>query len=232
MHVQINSPTWFFGIDALFEIATAIIAILVAITALKLYRYTKTGEFKLFSISFGMMSLGFLARAAADIIVERLIHFSPNVVKAMPALPGISRTAAVFIAGYMTHIILVLSAYLLLIILTYKITKRRLMMLLFFLTVPSLLLSGSYFLSFYGLSTILLAFIVFGHYSKCKEVKKGKLVTIAFSLLAIAQPLFVFTALNVLVKSTKEMLYVGAHTLQILGFICILIALFKIRMKR
>src|SRR4030042_1204458 len=131
---QIISPKWFLGVDATFELIAAAIAIAVALTAYKIYKLTKSRSHRTFAIAFGLMFLGFAARGFADIIIEQLIRFTPAMAQALPAVPGMSRTAFVFLSGYISHILFVLAAYILLLIVTYRIKDRALMLLIFCLT--------------------------------------------------------------------------------------------------
>ena len=131
-----------------------------------------------------------------------------------------------FFGGYISNIFLALAAYLLLIASTYKISDKRLIVLMFLLLVPSLLLSGSYFLSFYVLSAILLVFISWVYYQNYRKVSSTSslLVFVSFLLLTLAQPQFIFDALT-------ENWYVSAHLTQALGYLTLLAALVKILRK-
>lgn len=231
VHAQVISPQWFFGVDAAFELLTAVVAILVAITAYKVCKITESRMHRTFAIAFGLLAMGFAARGFADIIIEQLIHFSPQVVHSLPGVPGMSRTSFVFLAGYISHILFVLAAYLLLVIVTYRIKDRALMILLFMLTLPSLLISGSYFLSYYGLSLVLMGAVTYRHYRNCQKRGVSSLVTIAFGFITVAQPNFIMSAMNMFPQAAKDVLYVSGHVIQMIGVMLILIALLKIRKK-
>ena len=133
---------------------------------------------------------------------------------------------AVFLAGYVVHIFLALVAYLILIIITHDIKDKRIIALLFLIIIPSLFLSGSYFLSFYGLSTIFLAFIAGSYYKNFRKCSTGAscLVFIAFLLIALSQAQF-------LLETVADYWYVTAQVTQALGYMTLLLALLKIRMK-
>lgn len=234
MNVQVNSPSWFFGVDASFEIIAAIIAFLVAFVAWKVYRITDERKQRTFSLSFLFLSIAMIIRACTDIIVENLIKWSPKLVQTLPTAPveGMSRTAFIFITGYITHILLTISALLLLATVCYKIKDRAFIIMLFLLTLPAILISGSYFLSFYGLTFVLLLFITYSYYRNCIKLKRKKLcllVTSGFGLITLAQPQFVLTAARILPESVRELMYVGGHATQIIGYLILLIALIKTR---
>ncbi len=213
--VYLQGPKWFFGADASLEAFAAVIAFSVAFAALRVYRVTRERKYAYFTASMMLLTLSFLSRAIADTLLEELLFALPSNV-----------TGLIFFIGYVAHILLALTAYLILVIVTHKITDKRIIALLFILTLPSLLISGSYFLSFYGLSAILLAFIAFSYYQNYSKVCKASacLVFISFAFLTLAQVLFLFEAV-------KEPLYVAAHVIQAAGYLVLLFALVKTLLK-
>ncbi len=215
VNVYLHGPKWFFGVDASLVAFAALIAICVAFASLRLYRMTKERKYAFFTASFVLLTLGFLSRAVADILLEEIFMGVPA-----------NMAGLVFFYGYVLHILLALTAYLLLIIITYKITDKRIIALLFLVLVPSMLLSGSYYLSFYGLSTIFLAFIAAAYYQNYKKVCSAAscLVFISFVLLALAQVQF-------LLEAIKVTFYVSGHITQAVGFLLILAALIKTLLK-
>ena len=213
--VHLQGPQWFFGADASLEAFAAVIAFCVAFASLRVYRVTREQKYGYFTASMALLTLSFLARAITDTLLEELLFTVPSELSGM-----------IFFIGYVTHIILALVAYLILVIVTHKITDKRIIFLLFLLTLPSLLISGSYFLSFYGLSAILLAFTAFSYYQNYRKICKASacLVFIAFLLLTISQVLF-------LLEAVYDPLYVGAHVTQAAGYLVLLFALIKTLLK-
>jgi len=215
VNVYIHGPHWFFGMDAILEAGAALIALCVTFASLKIYLMTGEKKYGYFTSSFGLLTLSFLSRAITDALLEDVFFKLPSEI-----------AAKVFFTGYVAHIMLALTAYTLLLIITHKITDKRIIALLFLIMVPSLLLSGSYFLSFYGLSAIFLAFIALAYYHNYKKVSKATacLVFISFTLLTIAQTLF-------LLEAAYQTLFVPAHITQAAGYLVILFALIKAMLK-
>ncbi len=213
--VHLQGPEWFFGADASLTAFAAVIALCVAVASLRVYRLTREKKYGYFTASFILLTLSFLSRATADTLLEGLVVKIPE-----------AMTGMIFFVGYVTHILLALTAYLLLVIITHKIKDKRVIALLFLTLVPSLLLSGSYFLSFYGLSTIFLAFVAIAYYQNYHKVctTTSCLVFIAFVLLSLAQVQF-------LLEAVKDFWYVGAHITQAAGYLVILFALVKTLIK-
>jgi len=213
--VQLQGPSWFFGADASLMAFAAVIAFCVAVASLRVYKATRSETHRYFTISFVLLTLSFLVRAVTDTLLEGTIITILDSVK-----------GAVFFFGYTAHILISLVAYLMLVIITHKVTDKRLIVLLFLILIPSLLVSGSYFLSFYGLSTLFLAFVAFAYYQNCCKVKSmaSCLVFVAFLLLALSQVQF-------LLEVVHDYWYVGAHITQAAGYFCLLIALIRTKMK-
>ncbi len=215
VHVHVG-PQWFFGMDASLEAAAAVIALLIAISAFKIFRVTKDKKYFYFMGSFILLLLSFLSRAFADVVVEGII------VKVPDGWGGL-----IFFLGYLSHIFLALAAYLILFAVTYKITDKRVLSLIFLLLIPGLLLSGSYFLSFYVSSALFLVYITYAYFKNCCKVKRwaSRLVFVGFVFITLAQIFFLLDAV------TKRQGYVLAQISQGLGYLTLLAALLRTLFK-
>lgn len=230
--VTLQGPAWFFGVDAMLEAIVALIAFFVTVASFRVYRLTKEAKYGWFTASFALLTLSFLSRAITDTIVEELLFACPK-----NYLPHI------FYFGYLTHIILALAAFLMLFVVTHRVQDKRVIALLALTTFPSLVLSSSYFLSFYGLSFILLTMVSIAYYQNYRKVKSlpSGIVFVSFFLFTLAQAFFLLSAFNpslysflveyFLRKLINEWWYVAAQASQALSFILLLFALLSIRMK-
>ena len=214
LNIYLPRPDWFFGVDATLELCAGIIAILIALGSYKLYRVTHERSYKYFLASFILLGGSFFSRAIADAFLGKFFHVSPHMI------------GLIFFCGYIGHIFLALAAYLLLIASTYKIEDKRLIVMMFLLLVPALALSGSYFLSFYVVSIILLIFLVWSYAQNCRKVRSvtSTCVFFAFGLLLLAQPQFILDMLS-------NSWYVTAHVTQAAGYLILLVALLRILLK-
>ena len=219
VNVYLHGPEWFFGVDASLETLATIIALFVAVASFKVYRMTREKKYAYFTASFVLLTLSFLARALTDSLLEDV--FDKIVGDQIFIIPQ-KYAPVLFFSGYVTHILLALAAYVILFLITHKITDKRVISLIFLILVPSMLLSGSYFLSFYGLSIIFLGFITYAYYQNYKKVCKlpSCFVFIAFLFLTIAQVMF-------LLEAVYKPLYVVAHVTQAAGCVVLLFALIK-----
>ena len=204
-------PKWFFGIDASLEAFASLIAFCVTLTSYRIWKITKEKKYMHFTTSFLLLTLSFLTRAITDSLLEEIFVKIPA-----------EYTGKVFFIGYVAHILLALIAYVTLFSVTHKIENKKVLTLIYLILIPSLLLSGSYFLSFYGLSAIFLSFITIAYYQNYKKVCKSSacLVFIAFTLLAFAQVFF-------LAEVMYKPMYVIAHITQAIGYVVLLVALIK-----
>jgi len=213
IELTIHSPAWFLGVDASLEAFAALIAFFVTFASYKVYRVSKENRYRSFMTAFILLTLSFLVRAGADSILEKIfLHLSQGLY------------AKVFFIGYVLHIFLALSAYLLLIAITHKIAQRRIIGLISILLFVAMILSGSYFLSFYIISTVLLAFVCVAYFQNFRKVhsQTSCLVFIAFLLLTLAQPQFLLEAVN-------DVWYATAHITQALGYLTLLITLLRLK---
>ncbi len=215
VNVYVHGPEWFFGTDAVLVAFSALIAFCVVLAASRLYRMTEERRYAFFTACFVLLTLSFLFRALTDSLLQKVFFEIPA-----------HLTALVFFYGYVVSILLALTAYLILLIVTHKLKDKRIIALLFLILVPSMLLSGSYYLSFYGLSAIFLAFISASYFQNYKKVRSfaSCSVFIAFLLLTLAQVQF-------LLEAVRISFYVSAHITQAAGFLLILIALIKTLIK-
>lgn len=208
-------PSWFFGVDAILEAFASLIALFVALASWRVYRMTGGKKYGFFTVGMFLLMFSFVSRAVTDALIEGIFLKVPE-----------QLVKYVFLVGYVAHIFLALTAYLLLIIITHKIVDKKVIALLFFLVVPSMLLSGSYYLSFYGLSAILLAFVALAYFQNYQKVcsLSACFVFSGFVLLTFAQLLF-------LAEILYKPLYAGAQIVQAFGYLLLLIALVKTLLK-
>ena len=215
LNIYLPRPDWFFGLDAGLEAFAGVIALLIAFASYKLYRSTGERSYKYFLVSFFLLGLSFLSRAVADAFLGKVFFEAPAKV-----------VAVLFFAGYAGHFFLALSAYILLVASSFNIADKRLLVMLFLIMIPALLLSGSYFLSFYVISIILLAFIAWAYFQNFRKVGSvtSCLVFITFLLLTLAQPQFILDSLS-------DAWYVTAHATQALAYLVLLVAMLRILFK-
>lgn len=233
--VQLQTPPWFFGVDATLELAAALTALLVLWASYRVYRLTGDKTHKYFTFAFFLLTLSFFSRALTDALLENLLFI--HVPQAYLGL--------IFYLGYVAHIFLAIAAYIIIFALTHKLYDRKILVFLFLIIAPSLLLSGSYFISFYGLSAVFLAFITYAYYQNYRKVHTGTscLVFIAFAFLTATQLIFLCESILPLyighmpgmydfAVSLKHRTYVAAQAAQAAGYFTLFVALLRTLLRK
>ncbi len=54
------SPTWFYGLDSVFELVSLFVSFLIFVYALRLYRFSGEKKYKFFSFSFLSITLAYI----------------------------------------------------------------------------------------------------------------------------------------------------------------------------
>jgi cellobiose-specific phosphotransferase system component IIC len=209
--IIVRGPEWFFGLDSLFEGFAAIALLLVTLFSYKAYKLTKDRRYRTFGIAFGLMMVGVVARALADLFVYADIKAHPLALMAL-------------YAGYMG---LTLVSIITLFALTLKIRQRAPVVALLLVSLVLVMLSASYRLSFHSISVILLAFIAY-HFIRNYFEKKSLsalLVCISFILLTLTHAAFI-------VDIVKQRFYIIGHLLHLAAFGLLFVALVKVLKKR
>ncbi len=209
--IIVRGPEWFFGIDSLFEGFAAIALLLVTLFSYKAYKLTKDRRYRTFGIAFGLMMVGIVARALADLCVYADLSVHPLALMAL-------------YAGYMG---LTLVSIIVLFALTLKIRQRAPVIALLLVSLVLVMLSASYRLSFHSISVILLAFIAY-HFIRNYFEKKSLsalLVCISFVLLTLTNVAFI-------VDIVKQRFYIIGHLLHLAAFGMLFVALVKVLKKR
>src|SRR3989338_7417658 len=60
-------PTWFYGIDYIFDLVSVLVGLLISYFSYKTYKYTSQKKYFYFAASFFLVALGFVSRILATI---------------------------------------------------------------------------------------------------------------------------------------------------------------------
>jgi hypothetical protein len=206
--ITVRGPEWFFGVDSLFEGFAALAAILITLFSIKAYRFTKDRRYLTFALGFGLMALGQVSRAIADLLVYLGAEVRP-----------------IWLLGsYAGYMGLTLIAFLVLFALTLKARQRASLVALTLIAFVGVLLSSSYRMAFHSMSFILLVFIAF-HFIRNYFQKKSLtalLVCGSFIGLALTQVAFIFDIL-------QHRFYIVGHLIHLAAFALLFVALLKVK---
>ncbi len=212
MHV-IFSPMWFMGIDSIFEIMSAIIAILVGFYSFKIYRATRRKEFKFLFLAFALLFFAFIARSVTDLAAYNLF------LERIPTISRIVSVQYVYFVGIYFYQMLTLFAYLTLAVLSLKVRSRRTISLLILFVVFSSFTTLINYSMFHLVSAVLLSYVVLHFYENCRErsCTNSHLVFVSFLLILCSQVVFIMIF--------HSLFYVFGHFLQFAGYLVLLINL-------
>jgi hypothetical protein len=210
MHYVYLVPSWFIGFDIIMELMFAVICLVVAAYAFKVYRLSGQRQPKLFGISFLFISASYFVQS----ILNSLIVFEINerVEESFDISVGVLNGAGLYL-----HILLFMAGLLTLAYMTLHIKSVKAYSLLITLLLLPLVFSQNRLYLFYILSSLLLIFILM-HYAInywSNRQKKTLLVLVAFMFLLVGSIHFVL-AVN------HAVFYVIGHVLGLVAYLLIL----------
>lgn len=215
MLLLLHGPLWFRGIDAVSSVLFSLVTLLVAVLSTKAYALTEEKKYRYFSLAFYLMSVAF---ASVGIIKLLLIfHLSTT----------LSNVLWTFDFMFLLYILLMVIAYGVLLILSFKVRDKDLVTLLLVLALLFVLFSYQHFLKFHIVSFVLLAFVTSQFYRNYveKKNKNARLVFASFYLLTAAEGfLIVHTYFYV-----DGLFFIIGNLLQLCGYLALGYMLLRVR---
>ena len=169
--------SWSFTYDIAFELVFAVVSLILALFAFKLYRITDENKSKLFGISFLLISISYMVQFISNLLVITKLN------EQICAAAGLSSVNSVSYFGAYIHFLLMLTGFAVLLYMTFNIKHPEVLLFLLILSIVTLVMSGNEFSTFYLLSTLFLSFITW-HFVKNYVRNRQKLtllVALAFS---------------------------------------------------
>jgi len=202
-------PLMFYGIVSVVYLAVAVIGFLVGYFAFKVYRLTSKNSVRNLSISFFILSLGFLILTAISLYTYIQIDF----------FNSLSNIVLFNYYGFSIYYVSSLIAYLLL-ALTYFSENRKIIPIVF------VNLWYANFTQFHLASLLLIGFVIFKNLKNSIKRKSldSYLVTFAFISLAMFHILLLLTTFT-------PFMYVVANLFLIVGFLSLLTMLIRVYRK-
>ena len=211
--VALQGPNWFFGIDSIFELVGTIVLLMIFFASYNAYKLTEMKRYKYYSYAFLVLTLGHLARTIANFAIHQ--HWLP-----------LNELKNVFIYGYGAHIMFTLAALVLLVSFAFEVKQKKSFCILLMLVLSMIFVSSSFYIAFYWAALVMFGFVTW-YLVKNARTKKAitpKLVALSFALLTFTQLLFLGTAI-------APELYMGAHVIQLIGFLILFIAMVKVQAR-
>jgi hypothetical protein len=208
------SPSWFFQQSIFFELAFAVITLVVALYSFKIYKLSKEKSIMLFGAAFLLFSFSYFVQSALNVGI--LYELSKNV----DVLQKASQVVNLGLNALYTHMIFMIAGLTLITFITLKTKSPRIFLLLLSMSLLPIYLSKDPIHTFFVISSTYLIFITYSYLKNYVENKKKStlLVFLAFLLLFLSDIHFIF-AIN------HHIFYVIGHFLELVAYIFILVNL-------
>jgi hypothetical protein len=218
------SPTWFMGIDNIFELVTVIVTLLIAIYSRKLYKFTKEKNYRIFSYSFLLMSISYMIKILMDVSV----YYPTTKIIKVGLLTFVTHTfqrleAFYAIGSFVERFLLMLGLVGIFLVLQKKDDKYYSFLLVYLAFVAALF--GNYIYHVFHITTSLLLLLIFIHYYHNYLNYRSRntlLVTISFLLIFLSQIIFITMQLHPLIYVVGEFIQLVGYLVLLYTFILIL----------
>lgn len=214
------SPQWFFGIDVALEIVFAVVTLLVALLAFKVYRLCAQNQAKLFGISFLFISLSYFIQSAINfLMISKMNESVSNLIKI--------RSVLMFnTVGVVSHMILMITGLTLLVFTTFRTERYRFFWLLLITSLAAIFfdvhteqifIMPDLLYTYFVITSLFLLFICWHQletYCRNRD-PKTLLIVLAFIFLFVGQIHFVL-------EVNHQLFYVIGHLLELFAYILIL----------
>ncbi len=223
----VYSPQWFFGIDAVFEFLMLSVMILVAAYSY-FYCYKHSGEesHKYFSIGFFLMGISFFFKILTNITIVYDAIKEAAVGPYLFTVTTVQHWYLFYVIGTSLFYALFLIGLLAIWLVTYRQYHKPTIALLTFLILLVALFSHATYVVFYLCTAVFFGCLFWKYWQRFieKKTKKGLALAGSFLIILASQAVFMFVWRNL-------QLYVLAESLQLLGFILLLIAFISVVRK-
>lgn len=215
-------PTWFYGIDYIFDFVSVIVGLLISYFSYKTYKYTSQKKYFYFAGSFFLVAMAFVAKILAtipvyskELKVEKvgLVTVTSNI---------INKATWINQFGISVARLVMLLAFLILLLVSLKIKDKKIILLVVYLLIISTTLVSVSYIVFHVTLLIMLAILFLAYRRNYLRVKSlnAKLVMYAFFALLLSQMFFIFEGL-------VKHFYVIGESVQLIGYLMLLIAVIK-----
>jgi len=210
-------PNWFFGIDVVFELAFAVVSLIVSLYAFKIYKLSNQTQSKLFGFSFLFFSISYFIQSFMNFAIISKLNENVCVALKFQSIDALNTL------GIYAHILFFTLGLATLTYMTLRTNNKKLHSLIIVIAIFFILFSANKIYSFYFLSSIFLIYIVSHYFLNYLENKQTKtlLVLIAFIFLLFGNIHFMFAVNHIL-------FYILAHFLELISYSLILINLLLI----
>jgi len=225
--VYVVGPTWFYGIDYIFDLVSVIVGLLISYFSYRTYRYTSQKKYLYFASSFFLVALAFIAKVLATIPVYSKELKVETVGLVTVTSHIINKVTWINQFGISIARLVMLVAFLILVLVSLKIKDKKIILLLIYLLIISTTLVSASYIVFHVTLLIMLSILFLNYRKNYLRIKSlnAKLVMCSFFALLISQIFFIFEGL-------AENFYVIGESVQLIGYLILLVAIIKMMVKK
>ncbi len=220
-------PSWFYGIDYVFDLVSVIVGLLISFFAYRTYRYTSQKKYFYFAGSLFLVALAFIAKILATIPIYSKELKVETVGLVTVTSQVITKVAWINQFGISIARLVMLFAFLILLLVSLKIKDKKVIALLvYFLIISTTLVSSSYII-FHTTLLLMLGILFLNYrrnYLKVKSANAG-MVMYSFLLIVVSQVFFIF-------EWGVKYFYVIGESIQLIGYLILLFAMVKLLVKK
>lgn len=214
------SPTWFYGYDVIFELVFAIISLVIAWFAFKIFKASDQRFAKYLGISFLLIGVSYILHSLFNFLA--ISKLNQNVCGIMK----ISSIALFDTVGLYLHMLFFLLGIILILFVVLKSKTKLMLYLLLAVSLTAMIFSNNPSLTYYLLSSIYLAIIAWHYIINFIEHKQTKTLLIALAFL-----LLFFGSFHYFFSVNHQFFYVIGHFLELIAYILILVNFYMVLRK-
>lgn len=226
--MQIASCTvlpWFRGPEFLIELVFALITLIIAFYAFKVYKLSRQRSIMLFGTGFFFVGLSYLIQAVLNLLIFRNIT-THDLLRVASGSAVVQSTMQLSILATISHIAFMMLGLIFLAYVTLKERGIKILLLLFSISFVALIFSNNPLLVFYLLTSIYLLFITAQHYQRHSEVRNfsSLYVFLGFALLFLGNA-------QLALSTSFGLLYLTGLIVLLFGYLLLLASLVRVVKK-
>ncbi|HUW43481.1 MAG TPA: hypothetical protein VMV95_00780 [Bacillota bacterium] len=219
------TPDWFVGNDILVCFFSLIVLIVISVLAVRSYRMHKKNKNLLYlGLGFGIIALAHLASLFTRLILYYDIGPSQAIGQAIITSHLVSSIDVFYYLGFFFHNLLVLAG----LYIIYRLPQKKMYvgdyaLVLYFILISTILSAYEGFFFLFRLTAFVLLILIINNYCRIYKENKfanTKILITVFSVLALAQLIYVF--------STIDVLFVMASVVELISYIIFLFLIVRI----
>ena len=210
-------PEWFNGLDAIVDVFSLIVLVLIAIYAFRAYKLHEKKSLKYMALAMSLLGVAFLFKIITYGVFYLRDNFALTYSNLANATHGYTCSDMSFILLFMIYAVITLVGLFMLLYVYQKEKSMSMLLLVLYLIVVSLFLTTSayYILHLSALVIAVLITLQFCSKFKKNKLKSTRMLCISFTVYALSHVFFLLSYLS-------TMLYVVASIVQLIAFIGLL----------